>query len=45
MDQVRQAMGDDAGFPAPGAGEDEQRSFDVGSRFALLGIEALEEIH
>ena len=45
VDQVRDAMRDDARFAAAGAGEDQQRTFDVGRSFTLLGIQALQEIH
>src|SRR6185436_8288430 len=38
-------MRDHAGLAAPGAGQDEQRTFRVGNGFSLLGIEALEKIH
>ncbi len=44
-DQVRDAVRDDAGLAAAGAGQDQQRPVDMGYGFALLGIQPLEEIH
>ncbi len=38
LDQVRDAEGDDARLPRPGARQDEQRPLDGLHRFALLGI-------
>ena len=38
LDQVRDAVRDDAGFAAARAGQKQQRTFDVGYRFALLRI-------
>ena len=38
-DEVGDAAGDDAGLAGAGAGEDQQRPFDVQNRFALFGIE------
>ena len=39
------AVRDDAGFAAAGAGQNQQRTFGMRNGFALLGIEALEKIH
>jgi hypothetical protein len=44
-DEVRNPAGDDASFSRPGAGKDEKRSVDVQDRFALFGVERVEEIH
>ena len=44
-DDVRDAMRDDAGLAAARAGQNQQRSFGVGDRFALLRVQAFEEIH
>ena len=38
-------MGDNARFSAAGAGENEQRTFGVAHRFALLRIEPFKKIH
>jgi hypothetical protein len=43
--QVGDAVGDDAGFAATGAGKDEKRAFGVFHRLALAGIQACEKIH
>lgn len=45
LDEMRHAMGDDASFPATGASEQQQRTFNVGHCFALLRIEACKKIH
>jgi hypothetical protein len=44
-DEIRDAIGDDAGLAGARAGEDEQGAVSVGDRFALLGIEAGEIEH
>ena len=44
-DEIGDAAGDDAGLARPGAGEDQQRPLDMKNRFALFGIERLEELH
>ena len=44
-DQVGDAAGDDARLAGAGAGEDQQRAVDVQDRFALFGIQGVEEIH
>jgi hypothetical protein len=38
VDQVRNAVRDNAGFPAPGTGEDQHRSIDVRGRVTLLRV-------
>ena len=38
-------MGDDPGFAASRPGQDQQRAFEVLCRFALLWVEAGEEVH
>ena len=43
--KVRHAMGDYAGFTAPGAGQQQQRAFDVRCGRLLLGIQTLKKIH
>ena len=45
MHEMRDPVGDDTGLPAARAGEDQQRTFDVRNRFALLGVQTLKEIH
>jgi hypothetical protein len=45
LDQVCDAVRDDAGFAASGAGEQQERSFDVPDSRLLLWIETLEKIH
>ena len=42
---VRDAVGDDAGFAAARAGQNQQRPFRVLDRFALLGVQPFEKIH
>ena len=44
-DEVGDAAGDDARLAGPGAGEDQQRSVGVKNRFALFGVEGVEELH
>ena len=44
-DDVRDAVRDDPGFAAARAGQNQQRPFGAGDRFALLRVQALEEIH
>jgi len=44
-DEVGDAACDDARLAGAGAGEDEQRSVDVKDRFALFGVEGIEELH
>ena len=44
-DEIRDAAGDDARLARAGAGEDEQRPVDVQDRFALFGIQGVEELH
>ena len=44
-DEMRDAVRDHAGFAAAGAGQNQQRPFDVGNSFALLGVETLKKIH
>jgi hypothetical protein len=39
IDEVRRTVGDDAGFPAPGSGEDEDGAVEGLDRSTLLGIE------
>jgi hypothetical protein len=43
FDQVGDAVGDDAGFPAARAGKDEHRTFGGFDRLALLRIELIEK--
>ncbi len=43
--KVRHAMGDYAGFTAPGAGQQQQRAFHVRCGGLLLGIQTLKKIH
>ena len=45
VDEVGDAVGDDAGFARAGTGEDEEGAVDVGGGFALGGIEAFEKVH
>jgi hypothetical protein len=45
VDQVRDAVRDHPGLPAPRSGQNQQRTTGVGHRFALLGVQTLEEIH
>lgn len=45
LHQVRDSMGDHAGFSAAGAGQQQQRSFDVRNSRLLFGIQALEKVH
>ena len=42
---VRDAVRDDAGLPAARAGQDQERTFGVAHRFALLRVQPFEEIH
>ena len=44
-DEVGDAAGDDARLARAGAGEDQQRPVDVKDRFALFGVEGVEELH
>ena len=44
-DEVRDAAGDDARLARSGAGENQQRPVDVQDRFALFGVEGVEELH
>jgi len=44
-DEMGDAVRNDARFAAPGASQDQQRTFGVRDGFALLGIQALQEIH
>src|SRR4029079_17623191 len=44
-DQVGDPAGDDAGLAGAGAGQDQQRSGDLQDRFALLGVQVIEEYH
>ena len=39
------AVGDYTSLAAPGAGQDEQRTFHVGNLGALLGVQAFKEVH
>ena len=43
-DEVGDAACDDARLARAGAGEDEQRSVDVKDRFALFGVERIQEL-
>jgi hypothetical protein len=45
VDEVGDAVGNDAGFARAGTSEDEERAFDVSGGFALGGIEAFEKVH
>jgi hypothetical protein len=45
FNQVRDAMGDDAGFTTAGPGKQQQRAFHVLNGFALLWIEPCKKIH
>ena len=45
VDQVGDAVRDDARFAAAGAGEDQQQALDMSGRFVLLGIQALKKVH
>ena len=45
MHDAGDAMRDDAGLAAPGAGQDQQRPFRVGDGFALRGVQSLQKIH
>src|SRR5262249_34732711 len=45
QNEVRNAVRDDAGLAAAGAGQDEERTFGVLDGLALPGIELCEEIH
>jgi hypothetical protein len=42
---VSDAVGNDAGLAGSGAGEQQERSFDMLNGLTLLGIEPLEKIH
>ena len=42
--QMGDPMGEDAGFPAPGAGEDQERPVSVQNRFPLAIVQAPEEL-
>ena len=44
-DEMSDAVRNDACFAAAGARQNQQRAFSVINGFALLGIEALQEIH
>ena len=43
--EMRDPVCDHTGLAAASAGEDQQRTFDVRSRIALLGIQTCKEIH
>ena len=45
VNEMRDAVRDDAGLAAARAGQDQQRTFDVRNGFALLGIQAFKKIH
>jgi hypothetical protein len=45
VDQVGDAVGDDARLPRAGAGQDQHRPFHGLDRFSLLGIQLGEKIH
>ena len=45
MHEMRDPVRDDTGFAAACAGEDQQRTVDVRSGIALLGIQTGKEIH
>ena len=44
-DEIGDAAGDDARLAGAGAGEDQQRAVEVQNRFALFGVEGVEELH
>jgi hypothetical protein len=44
-DQVRDAVGDDAGLARAGAGEDQQRAVHLQHGLTLLGVQLIEEVH
>ena len=44
-DEIGDAAGDDARLAGTGAGEDQQRPVDVQDRFALFGVQGVEELH
>ena len=43
--KMRDPVRDHTGLAAAGAGEDQQRTFDVRSRITLLGVQTCKEIH
>jgi len=45
VDQVRDAMGDDAGLARPGSGQDQERSLAVEYGAFLGRVEVLNEVH
>ena len=45
MNKMRDPVCDHTCFAATCAGEDQQRTFDVRSRVALLGVQTCKEIH
>ena len=45
LNQMRNAMGDDARFAAARSGQQQQRTFDVRNGIALLRIETFQKIH
>jgi hypothetical protein len=45
LDEVRDAMSDDASFTAARTGEQQERAFDVRDGIALLRIQTCKEIH
>ncbi len=44
-DEVRDAVGNDPGLAAAGAGQNQERAVRMADRLALLGIQTLKEVH